>query len=64
VLAHSNLCNVERVYLMTTHQQQFYEHIGFEQNASTTLVLCNQNFEGDFDSDRQRKNSALLHSKI
>ena len=39
VLAHPNICHVERVYLMTTHQQEFYKHIGFEQNASTTLVL-------------------------
>ena len=39
VLAHPNICNVERVYLMTTHQQKFYKHIGFDQNTSTTLVL-------------------------
>ena len=39
VLAHPNICNVERVYLMTTHQQEFYKHIGFDQNTSTTLVL-------------------------
>ena len=39
VLAHPNICNVERVYLMTTHQQEFYKHIGFDQNNSTTLVL-------------------------
>lgn len=42
VLAHPRVCNVERVYLMTTHQQAFYEHIGFELNQSTTLVLNNQ----------------------
>jgi GNAT superfamily N-acetyltransferase len=42
VLAHPRVCHVERVYLMTTHQQSFYQHIGFEMNASTTLVLCNQ----------------------
>jgi N-acetylglutamate synthase-like GNAT family acetyltransferase len=42
VLAHPSVCNVERVYLMTTHQQAFYEHIGFEPNQSTTLVLHNQ----------------------
>lgn len=42
VLAHPKVCNVERVYLMTTHQQDFYLHIGFELNASTTLVLNNQ----------------------
>jgi ribosomal protein S18 acetylase RimI-like enzyme len=42
VLEHSNMCNVERIYLMTTHQQKFYEQIGFEQNSSTTLVLFNK----------------------
>lgn len=42
VLAHPRVCNVERVYLMTTHQQKFYEHIGFEYNPSTTMVLYNQ----------------------
>ena len=47
VLAHPHVCNVERVYLMTTHQQKFYEQIGFEGNASTTLVLCNHRFSGD-----------------
>lgn len=41
VLAHPNVCDVERVYLMTTHQQKFYEQIGFQQNSSTTLVLFN-----------------------
>jgi len=47
VLAHPFVCNVERVYLMTTHQTEFYEHIGFEQNSSTTLVLCNRKLQGD-----------------
>lgn len=43
VLDHPNISNVERIYLMTTHQQKFYEQIGFEQNHSTTLVLFNKN---------------------
>jgi ribosomal protein S18 acetylase RimI-like enzyme len=50
VLAHPRVCKVERVYLMTTHQQNFYQHIGFELNASTTLVLnnqCNHQILGD-----------------
>jgi N-acetylglutamate synthase-like GNAT family acetyltransferase len=42
VLAHPRVSNVERVYLMTSLQQKFYEHIGFELNLSTTLVLNNQ----------------------
>jgi ribosomal protein S18 acetylase RimI-like enzyme len=42
VLAHPKLSNVERVYLMTTNQQKFYQRIGFEQNGTTTMVLQNQ----------------------
>lgn len=41
VLAHPRVCNVERVYLMTSLQQKFYQHIGFELNSSTTMVLHN-----------------------
>lgn len=42
VLSHPRMNRVERVYLMTTHQQRFYERIGFESNSSTTMVLYNQ----------------------
>lgn len=42
VLSHPRMSRVERVYLMTTHQQKFYERIGFEENPSTTMVLYNQ----------------------
>jgi len=42
VLAHPHLCRVERVYLMTTNQQAFYERIGFQENQTTTMVLSNQ----------------------
>ncbi len=42
VLSHPQMSRVERVYLMTTHQQTFYERIGFEHNTSTTMVLHNQ----------------------
>jgi N-acetylglutamate synthase-like GNAT family acetyltransferase len=42
VLMHPHVNRVERVYLMTTHQQSFYERIGFETNSSTTMVLFNQ----------------------
>ena len=42
VLSHPHMNRVERVYLLTTHQQQFYEQIGFECNSSTTMVLNNQ----------------------
>lgn len=49
VLAHPHVCHAERVYLMTTHQQEFYKNIGFEQNSSTTLVLVG----GDFSETSQ-----------
>jgi ribosomal protein S18 acetylase RimI-like enzyme len=42
VLAHPKLSNVERIYLMTTDQQKFYQRIGFEQNGTTTMILQNQ----------------------
>lgn len=42
VLMHPHMNRVERVYLMTTHQQHFYERIGFECNSSTTMVLSNR----------------------
>jgi len=42
VLAQPHISRVERVYLMTTHHQRFYERIGFEANPSTTMVLFNQ----------------------
>ncbi|NEN95820.1 MAG: GNAT family N-acetyltransferase [Moorea sp. SIO3I7] len=41
-LSHPQMSRVERVYLMTTHQQSFYERIGFELNSSTTMVLYNK----------------------
>ncbi|AFZ26916.1 acetyltransferase, N-acetylglutamate synthase [Cylindrospermum stagnale PCC 7417] len=41
VLSHPRM-RVERVYLMTTHQQEFYEKIGFQSNTTTTMVLHNQ----------------------
>ncbi|MEN9223792.1 MAG: GNAT family N-acetyltransferase, partial [Thermostichus sp. BF3_bins_97] len=39
LISHPHLQLVERVYLFTTHQQGFYERIGFVENTSTTLVL-------------------------
>jgi ribosomal protein S18 acetylase RimI-like enzyme len=41
VLGHPRMNRVERIYLMTTNQQRFYERIGFECNTSTTMVLHN-----------------------
>ena len=42
VLSHPKMNRVERVYLMTTHQQTFYKHIGFQENPTTTMVLYSQ----------------------
>jgi ribosomal protein S18 acetylase RimI-like enzyme len=42
ILAHPHVNRVDRVYLMTTNQQKFYERIGFEENRSTTMVLHSQ----------------------
>jgi N-acetylglutamate synthase-like GNAT family acetyltransferase len=39
LLSHPLLSRVERIYLMTTYQQEFYERIGFQKNQSTTMVL-------------------------
>ncbi|AFY59946.1 GNAT family N-acetyltransferase [Synechococcus sp. PCC 6312] len=33
------LKRVERIYLMTTHHQAFYERFGFQTNSTTTMVL-------------------------
>ncbi len=41
VLSHPLVSRTERVYLTTTHQQSFYERIGFERNETTTMVLYN-----------------------
>ncbi|AFY47286.1 acetyltransferase, N-acetylglutamate synthase [Nostoc sp. PCC 7524] len=41
VLSHPRM-QVERVYLMTTEQKNFYEKIGFQTNHTTTMVLYNQ----------------------
>ncbi len=39
VLAHPCMSRVERIYLTTTHQQSFYERLGFVTNDSTTMRL-------------------------
>ncbi|MEL6222751.1 MAG: GNAT family N-acetyltransferase [Cyanobacteria bacterium J06627_8] len=42
VLMHPHVNRAERVYLMTTNQQEFYKRIGFQENSTTTMVLFNQ----------------------
>lgn len=43
VLTHPKLSRVEKVYLMTTYQQEFYQKIGFSSNQSTTMIIENKN---------------------
>ncbi|MEM6716005.1 MAG: GNAT family N-acetyltransferase [Cyanobacteria bacterium P01_C01_bin.147] len=45
VLSHPLMSRIERVYLMTTNQQAFYERIGFEENQTTTMVLFHREIE-------------------
>jgi N-acetylglutamate synthase-like GNAT family acetyltransferase len=45
ILADPMVAHVEKVYLMTTNQQRFYEKIGFQSNSSTTMVLNYQAIE-------------------
>ncbi len=42
ILSHPTMNRVERIYLNTTHQQSFYERIGFNHNTSTTMVFDRQ----------------------
>jgi ribosomal protein S18 acetylase RimI-like enzyme len=42
VLSHPKVNRVERVYLTTTHQESFYQRIGFQLNESKTMVLYNR----------------------
>ncbi len=39
VLVHSCMQRVEKIYLTTTHQQSFYERLGFIVNNSMTMRL-------------------------
>ncbi len=38
MLSHPLLAKVERIYLMTTYQQKFYQCMGFVENQTTTMV--------------------------
>jgi ribosomal protein S18 acetylase RimI-like enzyme len=61
VLSHQLVNRVERVYLMTTHQQKFYERIGFETNKTTTMVLQNNSGASPLSlSDRQSQPERVI----
>lgn len=53
VLSHPLVSRVERVYLTTTHQQSFYERIGFKRNNTTTMVLYSSNPESELSQWQQ-----------
>lgn len=42
LLNHPHMQYVERVYLMTTFKQGFYEKLGFTRNNSTTMVCLRE----------------------
>lgn len=44
LLNHPRMNRVEKVYLMTSDRQQFYQQIGFKCNLSATMVLSNRVF--------------------
>jgi N-acetylglutamate synthase-like GNAT family acetyltransferase len=58
VLSHPHVNRVERVYLMTTHQQNFYEKIGFKCNQTTTMLLENN------DPDAMLLNSQQFQQEV
>ncbi len=39
MLCHTWMQRVEKIYLITTNQQSFYEQLGFLPNSSTTMIL-------------------------
>jgi N-acetylglutamate synthase-like GNAT family acetyltransferase len=45
LIAHPDLQRVERIYLFTTYQQEFYRKIGFTDNISSTMVLVDRALE-------------------
>ncbi len=59
VLSHGRMMRVERVYLMTTHQQGFYEKIGFQTNSTTTMVLHNQRHLDSFPTPANQLQESL-----
>jgi ribosomal protein S18 acetylase RimI-like enzyme len=58
VITHPHLSKVERVYLMTSYQQNFYQRIGFEENKTTTMVLFNS------QDDETLLTSDLIQEKL
>ncbi|NES04382.1 MAG: GNAT family N-acetyltransferase [Okeania sp. SIO2F4] len=59
ILSHPRMCHVERIYLMTTYQQNFYKRIGFQHNQTTTMILHNQPIEGEIELTTRNQPSLL-----
>lgn len=59
VLAHPRLNRVERVYLMTTHKQSFYQRIGFTENETTTMILYKGAFVPNFNACEPEESNSL-----
>ena len=45
LLNHDAIKKTERIYLMTTNQQGFYEQIGFEQQTNQKLMIINRKLQ-------------------
>ena len=56
------MSHVEKVYLMTTYQQNFYKRIGFEYNQSTTMILHNQPIEEEIELTTKNQPSLFAKS--
>ena len=62
ILSYPRMSHVEKVYLMTTYQQNFYKRIGFEYNQSTTMILHNQPIEEEIELTTKNQPSLFAKS--
>ena len=62
ILSYPRMSHVEKVYLMTTYQQNFYQRIGFEYNQSTTMILHNQPIEEEIELTTKNQPSLFAKS--
>lgn len=58
IISHPHMNRVERIYLMTTFKEKFYERVGFQRNSSTTMVLHQQPMERLPDSSEEAHQSS------
>ena len=64
LLSNPLMNRVERVYLMTTYKERFYERIGFDYNQSTTMVLYNQPEFSPLPARESRPRELLVEASI